>query len=92
MKIKYDDNVLLKLRREYKKDETIAYVLNKINEFQERNEKLHEEINRVRIENKELKYKRQPKSEIDSLKIEIRELQEKIRFLTLQNNSLKLKI
>lgn len=53
----YEDNVLLKLRRDYSKDEVVMYALNKIHELQkelkverDRNQKLSEEVNKVRVD------------------------------------------
>jgi len=56
-KIKYDDNVIVKLRRKYEKDETITFILNKLQEEKDRNELLKKENNNIRIKLKNFETK-----------------------------------
>jgi hypothetical protein len=50
----YDDTILIKLRRDYGKDEMVLWALNQIKSLKARNERLSSEINEVRIENKNI--------------------------------------
>jgi len=60
----YTDNILIRLEREYSKDEMVIFAMNTIKELKQRNEKLSSEINKVRIENKNLLYQRIKDSEL----------------------------
>lgn len=87
----YDENVLIKLRRDYSKDEVVLFALNKIKELQIERGKDKSYIEELAKENLDLRTKlrnnRQPKEEqvhlnsIEMQKIRIKEQNKELKKL-----------